>query len=433
MAGVKALRSIAENLIGVTRVVDSATDVSRVAPNAGTLKGFDDLAEYQRVANDLDNATPTQIRQEIAFRETETAEIARKDGITNPAAELRLDFQTQSSEEFSERLTKQLRSPEFATESVLLGPNPEFQQSVIKSQEVHKATVDQALTGLRKNKRWVARTDEWVGDSPYKDDLLFHTDRQSDPLRADSFIQFEDPREIGIHAGTNRAAEGIVKRGGIDEAMRNAEMQAEALKQVAGTLDRPVAEIERIFAQTVNNHFLNKFRGSNEFVPNVWDEVEGIIDEFIDQFGGSRNQISQFMQGMKDLPTPNTTPLLFRGKNGLLLSDEGGFSPIQVSRQLDQIFPDDVDTISTALGTGDRAAKTKALTEFIESKGYDHIVYHNSVEDKGSLSIINWNPELQRTLWHPDFTRDNPVEQAKQASSYILGVLGVGSAAVREE
>ena len=138
---------------------------------------------------------------------------------------------------------------------------------------------------------------------------------------------------------------------------------------------------------------------------------------------------------MKSLPTPNTTPLLFRGRSGLLLDDNGGFNFIQVFEQLEEIFPAAREELDSLVLTGSRAEKTKAMTDFIERQGYDHIVYLNRVEDKGSMSIINWNPDLQLSPWDPSLTRGNAGEQAKAASAYVLSILGIGGAgaAVRSQ
>jgi hypothetical protein len=441
MAGVKALRTIAENITKTGKVVRSGDELVNLDPSAGrgTLGAITDLAEYDKVAGDLERlneapVSPNAVRQEIGIRQAQEAENQRRNSITSPGAELRLDHQTQSPEEFTERLTKQLRDPQFASTSVLKRKSTVFEEQIKASQEAHKAVVDRALGGLRQNPRWVSRSDEWIGDSPYKGDLLFHVDRQTDPLRPDSFVQFENPREIGLHAGTNAAAEGIIKRGGVEGAIKDLTDQAAAVKQIADELDLPLANVEATFGRATERHFRKVF-GGGKFTGNIWEEVDSLIDEFLDAFGANKAQAAQFVQGMKDLPTPNTTPLLFRGRNGLLLEDTGGFNPQQVANQLERIFnsPEDIDIIEGALQAGDRAAQTQSLTSFIEEKGFDHIVYHNSVEDKGSLSIINWNPDLQRTPWHPDFTRDNPIEAAKQASAYVLSILGIGSGAVREE
>ncbi len=439
MASVKGLKTIAENLASAGRVARRADDLP---PPRGTstLDAFTNLDEYDEVAGDLEKlndvpASPAEVRQEIEIRQAQEAENARRNGVTSPMADLRLDHQTANAEEFTERLNGQLRSSEFSSNSVLVGRSERFEKTVKESQDAHKATVETVLSGLRRNPRWVARSDEWIGDSPYKGDVMFHTDRVTDPTRPDSFIQFEDPRELGIHAGTNRAAESVIKPGPDETLMLQQQMQSE-LDQAASGLNMSTDELNRSVVRALENKLVAKFRkGEGLFDASLWDETMDTLTEFFTDINSRSPERAAegMLERLRGIPTPNTTPLLFRGRNGLLLEDTGGFAVGRVSRQLEQIFPDNVQAIDAALGVGDRAAQTKAMTEFIESKGYDHIVYHNSVEDKGSLSIINWNPDLQRTPWHPDFTRDNPIEAAKQASAYVLGVLGVGSATVREE
>jgi hypothetical protein len=260
---------------------------------------------------------------------------------------------------------------------------------------------------------------------------MFHVDRTTDPTRPNSFIQFEEPREMGLHIGTNAAAEGAI-RPGVDEALRLQQQQQEALEQVANEMDIPLQQLERQFAQVSTDHFRSIFQGGRE--PAIWDEIESILDKFTARIGANQGQTRQFVQGLKSLPQPNTTPLLFRGRNGLLLEDNGNFNPNQVATQLQDIFnsAEDFDGIEAAL-QGGRVESQKGLQAFIESKGFDHIVYRNSVEDKGSLSIINWNPELQRVPWDPEFTRGNPTEAAKAATAFVMAMLGVGGAVTREE
>jgi hypothetical protein len=136
-----------------------------------------------------------------------------------------------------------------------------------------------------------------------------------------------------------------------------------------------------------------------------------------------------FVSGLKTMPTPSTTPFLFRGRNGLLLEDAGGFKAVGVANQLERIFnnADDIAAIDMALGAAGETAKQQELIKFIESKGYDHAVYHNSVEDKGSLSIINWNADLMASPWARQFNQ-GPADQAQVATQYIMGALGFGGA-----
>ena len=118
--------------------------------------------------------------------------------------------------------------------------------------------------------------------------------------------------------------------------------------------------------------------------------------------------------------------MVFRGKNGLLMKDlNANFRPGNVAEQLEDIFPDDADEILAA-ASGTRAEKTKKLQAFIESKGFDHIVYHNAVEDRGSVSIINWNPDLQKSVYDPELAGMGDKAASGAAAQAFIGMLGIG-------
>lgn len=463
MAKAKVVRTIAENL-SLARKADtgaeaaaSAADLARFDPNAPS-SSITFLDEFEETAGELDRAAPPNtVAFEVEQAALETAEAARIESITDPLAARRFDHQTLGPEEFTTRLNDQLLDPEFSARSILnldetdelgnirtaldagaaSGQERQFVDTVDavrSSKKRHQNIVEGIMTPLAKSTRWKTAVDEWHGDSPYAGDLQFHVDRHTDPTRPNSFIQFDDPREFGIHSGTNEAAETTISRGGISEVMMNQEQQAAAVRQVAGTLDIPVKELETTFARAIDAHFRQVF--TKKAGVNVWDEVDEILERFVKDFGAPPDEARKFRTGLQSLPRPSTTPFLFRGRNGLLLEDTGGFKTNNVANQLRDIFNNEADitAIDVALGELGDAQKQKALQKFMESKGYDHIVYHNSVEDKGSLSVINWNPDLMASPWDFPFTR-NAGEQANAATSFVMAAMGFGgaSATVRDE
>jgi hypothetical protein len=463
MAKAKVVRTIAENL-GLARKVDtgaeaaaSAADVARFDPNApGSSITF--LDEFEETAAEIDRAvTPQTIVQQVEQAQLEEIENARIAGVTDPGVERRLDHQTIDASEFTTRLNDQLSDPEFAARSIMnltetdelgnlrtmldagsaSGQERQFVETVDavrSSQKRHQTMVEGIFKPLNKSPRWKIAVEQWIGDSPYANDLQFHVDRHTDPTRANSFIQFEEPREFGIHSGTNEAAETTIDRLGVENVMRNQQQQTQAIEQIANIIGRPVKDIERAFGRAADDHFRQVF--TKQAGVDVWQEVDEILDTFADTFNPGLNEPAQFKAGIKSMPRPNTTPFLFRGKNGLLLEDTGGFKTGNVAKQLETIFPGEENllAIDVALGASGEAAQQKALQKFIESKGFDHVIYHNSVEDKGSLSIINWNPDLMASPWDAQFTR-NAGEQAKAATSFVMAAMGFGgaSATVRDE
>ncbi len=438
----------ADEALAATKAADSAAGFSKLEEDA--------LAAFQKENSGFPTENPKGTDFDVALGEATQAqkESARLVSVQDPSAEFRIDLQTQSPDEFNVRLIEQLRDPEYSARAIQkLEATEELSElrAIIDAGESslrdrafveavdfvkgsrarHVNMVNKVFGKLKASPRWNAKAKHWFGDSPYKDDLQFHTDRLTDPTRSDSFIQFDDPREIGLHMGTNRAAEGVISRGGIDAVLEDASVTQKAIEQIAGQLGRDVKGLERTFAQATEAHYLAKF--TKEINPNIWDEVDDILEQFFTSIGGPVTDDIKF--AMKSLPTPNTTPLLFRGRSGLLLDDNGGFNFIQVFEQLEEIFPAAREELDSLVLTGSRAEKTKAMTDFIERQGYDHIVYLNRVEDKGSMSIINWNPDLQLSPWDPSLTRGNAGEQAKAASAYVLSILGIGGAgaAVRSQ
>lgn len=396
-----------------------------------------DVSEYDVAMSKVDSERlgTTEVREETLRVAAEDAEFTRRVGINDPKAQTdAVASQTLDVEEFTNRLNNQLRDPDYAARNTFPDAGPAPRDAIVASTKRHEENASRVLGVLESNPRWKGATDDWFGDSPYKGDVQFHVDRMTDPTRPNSFIQFDEPWEFGLHSGTNDAAERTIHGGGMDAVLRNQQEQAESIIQIAGELDIPVRQIESTMAQAAERHLVRKFTKNGDV--NIWDEIREILDTFVDSFG-SFDITNSFIAGLKSMPTPSTTPFLFRGRNGLLLQDAGGFKAQGVGNQLERIFnsADDVQAIDKALSATGETAKQQELIKFIESKGHDHILYYNSVEDKGSLSLINWNEDLMASPWDRRFNQ-GPADQARVAAQYILGVLGLGgsaSAIVREQ
>jgi hypothetical protein len=414
---------------------------------------------YQQQQGAVDQANKSSLHQleaEIQQNSVELAEKTRVDAILDPGAGPQIHHQTRSPEEFRQRRAEQAADPEYAARTVLkMDETDELSElrkmidaghsslrdrayvetvdAIRGSQKRHKTMVDKMLAGFNKNPRFASRAKAWHRGSPYENDLVFHTDRISDPTRPKSFIQYEDPREIGIHGGYNAAAEGVISRGGIEAVIEDATSQAKAIADLAESIDAPVAEIESLFAQAGEAHFRKVFSGGKgASAEEIWGEVQMLVEDYVELIGAPTNESSRFLQGLKDLPTPNTSPLMFRGQNGLLLQDQGAFLLGTVAEQVEEIFPHRATEISAAISNGSTKERTDALVAILEDEGFDHIYYYNSVEDKGSVSIINWNEDLMASPWDAEFTRGNSQEAAKAATAFVMGVLGFGNAELRK-
>lgn len=420
-------------------LVGLAPDVAKAAKRAPLnpdspprMRFMDQFEEYQATQSAIDarsapSPVPTALDLEIAQKEAAQAESARIEGISSPEARPSTAHQSLNPEEFRTRLELQLMDPAFGVKAAD-GELDSFDLArLADSGTAHRQRTRSMLTGLRQNERWGARYDQWVEDSPYKEQVFFHTDKWTDPTRSDTFVQFENPREFGLHAGTLGAAERFVGFGGAENAMKVQQEFADDIAEIASLAGLEVKDVHRAIGKQVEAHFVNRFTRGQDGPPNA-DEWAAILDRVDFEVGDEAAEaLDKILKRMKQQPTPNTTPMVFRGKNGLYLQDQNAnFRPETVVDQLLDIFPDDADEIFAAAG-GTIQESTKKLQAFIESKGFDHIVYHNAVEDRGSLSIINWNPELQKSLWDAELAGVNPTGHGRAAAQAWLGMTGVGA------
>jgi hypothetical protein len=403
---------------------------------AGSL-GFID--EYEQTAIDLDKAnqrvpSPKEVQDEIVRKEAEAFEQRRIARITDPTEETGITFTHRTPEEYKARIA-QLEDPHYSVRSVQrattgfedFGEIDKFAESVekaaIRDQVFQKQVVGKAMA----NPRFASRVKGWA-DGAFEDRVFVHVDRQVDPIRAgtDDFVQFENPPEMGVHSGSNLAAERATIRDADFEIRRMERINAD-LEIAAQGLEIPVSQIHELVGDSMNRYFLQRFKSGEKYISSAsFDELGELLGEAMLEIGAPVELAEKLIGDLRGMSTASTTPHFFRGKNGLYLDDKGAFRPQDVAEQLYEIFPDDFNAIDSA-NSGGHVERTKKIREFIESKGYDHIVYHNAVEDKGRLSIINWNPDLMKTIWDDEFTRGDIVQGANNAASYVMALLGIGA------
>ena len=368
-------------------------------------------------------------------------ESKRLKALIDPNMEPRPTTQTRTAEEYNRRLHSQLLNTEFGIARIDEA-HPAGSVGLSRSEVVMSKLKNMQITRnmqrvLDRDSRFTSRLDNWMGDSPYvgpdgKPQLYFHVDRYADNTRlGESPIQFEDPSELGLHSGSNKAAEsaGIGGRG-LEGTIKVRGDLASLMEEVDTELGA-VGRFEQTVGEAVTKHFEVRFqKGNTDFNPaGVWDEVDAALKEA----GLSQQVVNKMLADMKVLPVPSTTPHYFRGKNGLVLRDAGGFYPPEVQKQLVEVFPNNEDEILALFDT-DETVMTKSLQQFIESKGFDHVVYHNSVEDQSVLSIINWNKDLWVSPWDDALHRGDVRGAAGAAASVMMGaIFGEYDATVREE
>ena len=421
---------------------------------AGDLGFIDDIGEYNRVRGKLDKASgvapsPRGVQEEIVRQRASQEATRRLDSVTNPKADIDYLDQTANAEEFKVRYNEQLKDPEYARRSGLVDDtSPELERlttMVGESRARHDTMVSDILGGLTANPRWKNNYEKWAGDSAYKNEIQFHVDVRTDPTSPDRLIQYDKPRQGGVHIGSNRAAESAPGMKEVEEFWKVQDEIQSSIEQLAQAAEVPVKKLQNTIGGYINNFKLRQFSKAHGeesvmlTMGEVYKEWEEMVVEITrrlgDDFGPAATVLASDLMRM---PTPNTVPVVFRGKNGLLLQDTGGFNNGEIMDQLRDIYktPEDWTAISAAMSGADEFAITKNIQTFIESKGFDHIIYHNTVEDQGSLSIINWNEDLMKNVWDSEFYSVPSVKgDTAISSAIIMGVLGLGGtgAALRTE
>ena len=419
-------------LKGVEDVAGAIPRVTASSRGASGLPGLDLLTEYNKTAKTPRVGT---IEDEIVDLTASQRETARLDAVQNPDSDFIPEAQTVSADEYAVRVKNQLRDPEYQVKG-LLGTMDEH---VLKQRKIDNL-IDhhmqaRTLDRMRRNPRTSDRLDVFWGDSAFKDQMFYHLDVQTDPMNPMRMIQYDHPREMGVHAGTNRAAESVPGMMSPEEFAIVHKELTDTIDEMATKMNVDTAEVETIIANTVENFWTNRFgkaHGQPPIPPDeIWGDWEEMVEEITTVLGTEYgDEAVKTMSDLRRLPRPSTTPTVFRGKNGLLMRDDGGWQVERVYLQLRDLFneADDWKRLETAMGAAGEEAKQKALQQFIESKGYDHIVYFNTVEDRGSMSVINWNEDLMKSILDPEFHRGGPKNQAGAVSSVVMGILGIGGA-----
>jgi hypothetical protein len=441
-------------------VVDAARGARKVAKVDDVAKGTVDTARAQSSAGarttlqqaiydhnaSLKSEGYTETLKPLSLdpvKEVEELEAVRQRNIYEPDADVDHFYQTRGQEEFEQRMFKQLYSPDYGARSArsrwdeeLVPPPP---KELVAEALMEDFVFQVKMTGGILKNRVLKRAIDWLGDSPYRTTqkgraprVFVHIDRQTDPTRVDDFIQFDEPLEMGLHSGTNQAAieatlpgsPGVPDSGPELARLRGKDFD-DSLAELFGYSDNAKENLA-VFYKTLEEHFIRKFNKGGDLNWELWEETENILKGALADIGAPTSIAAQYIAKAKQLSTASSTPHLFRGKNGLYLNDSGGFKVEDVAKQLKKIFPDDEDAINAAMGAVGSVPKQKALQKFIEEQGFDHIVYHNSIEDRGTLSIINWNRDLYMPLLDKRLVGgDGGVVAAKVAMAMAAVGLGV--------
>ena len=277
--------------------------------------------------------------------------------------------------------------------------------------------------------------DNWVGDSAYKGEIQFHVDVRTDPTNPERLIQYDKPRQGGVQIGSNRAAESAPGMVEVEEFWKVQDDLARDVQLLADEAGITPKQLHNSIGKYVNRFKMRQFGKAHDnpqlTMAEVYGEWEEMVEEISKRLGDDYGAAAKVVAAdIMRMPTPNSVPVVFRGKNGLLLQDTGGFNNGEILDQLYEIFNNKADwqSLDRAASGADEFAITKNIQEWIESKGFDHIIYHNTVEDAGSLSVINWNEDLMKSVWDPVFYGAPSTPGNSQiATSLIMSALGLGA------
>jgi hypothetical protein len=336
-------------------------------------------------------------------------------------------------------------------------------EDIEKSMKRDKVLQDMFNSTVLAGPRAKQRVDAWGGadvhrnkDGSYR--LYWHTEQNTD--QSGNLPQFGNPREGGVHSGTNQAAEqasfGLINhQDDLDSMIEGRAALEENLRQVFGLADMDVQKGMNTVGKTMRQYIARKFNDQS-WMPtganfdSLFNDLKAQLGEALKRLDADPNAASRYMGKLKDVDTPSTVPHLFKGKNGFYWHDGGGYSVESFNAKLQETWPDEADKIQRlyedstrniapltddaemwGLNQAATTAEWKALQGFLESKGFDHAWYINAVEDKGSVSIINWNPDL----WMPvyEIAGNNRQQTAALQMLAAMGLpIGATGAALRE-
>ncbi len=397
-------------------------------------KAASQLGSFEEYVDSFKEVEDLPIGEEIGEQAAFNLQKTRQEKLFNPDSDFSTFYQTQDPAEFRQRMFKQFMNPKYASKASTLNEVDTLSKDIENrffTDERFQTTVGDKIF---KEPRLLNRARAWMGDSPYTNGLdsdrpyiFVHVDRQSNPLMdgPEDVIQFKRPWEMGMHSGTNSTAIHASIRD-VDDSLAIMDAFDAWVDELSGFTDNP-KQTRGLIVDTIDRFFRTKFNtvGNKETSDAIFGQLRGEIESAFEQdkdlLPKIQLQLNKFFARMKGLPTASSTPHIFRGKNGLYLRDEGNFNPHTVGKQLLEVFPEDFEELQSILSGGE--GPTKALQKFIESKGFDHIVYHNSVEDKGSLSIINWNPDLFGSLYDPKIAGNSA---GAIAAAFWMAQMGVG-------
>jgi hypothetical protein len=310
--------------------------------------------------------------------------------------------------------------------------------------------------------------------------FFYHMDTMTDPNlgRFGEIQRSAGAHEFGNHVGTHTAANLFAEvktsprlgRGAIVEMLTKVE---DFIELETGVQPRIREQIQEIFEAAASNTFIRPGQTItdfsdlrielNEAITEIFNVHGDLWQEAIDSSIASLKTDPQFKKNLKSFQQSNlvrdlevtagaldpdtlTTGLLNRlmkqfnssgypvttnVKNGLLMPDIQSWMAEDIARNLNalNIFPGKYDELAAIQSMQDNTRQNLALQQFLKDQGYDHIIYPNMAEDKGSFSLLLFDPDTWQNAYSPNFARGKAkAGQAAAAAGFtapLAGLLGL--------
>jgi len=114
--------------------------------------------------------------------------------------------------------------------------------------------------------------------------------------------------------------------------------------------------------------------------------------------------------------------LVTNTQNGLYMPDIMDWSAINIADNIQRlgIFPGNqvYDELAAIKSLGNEQANI-AHSQFLKDRGHDHIVYPNMAEDKGSYSILLFDPDTWQNAYSPNISRGGRGGTAAAAGAFL--------------
>lgn len=352
--------------------------------------------------------------------------------------------------------------PEYATQ-VVMGPLDSKRMALSRKESIRVANVTNHRRSLNPRSEMVIN--DFMEGSPYKMGNFhpnskspdqpwpfYRVDRETDPAffpgsKAEP-VQFFDPRESGLHLGSTTSAR-VKQFGAAPDAVEKATAKSIALDTVLSALTAKIPPADRklfreSLSEAIEGSVRTKFAVGRKIGPDVsdiaaarddaLDELDEIIKGLTPANPELADNLAVFTEKAVNQPISSSQAYYFNGKNPLYLPDNSmGWTSKGIIKKIESVglFREPGDRLllnSIKHSTEGEKKASEMLRDFLETRGFDHIGYSNSIEDTGSYSVIAFRPEQILNQWDKSLLGASAgiasLAIAEQLTEEVLGEFG---------